>query len=226
MASELDELRAVVDDRLRRLNTALPGRIESYDASTRKAEVQPLVKEKYADGTILTLPRISGVPVVMPTTGSAGVALPIANGDPVLILFAQRSIDRWLTNGGVQEANDTRMHALSDAIAIAGLFDFTASHSDGSGLRVYNDDGEISVEASEDLSQSAGGAATIAAGSVLPGTFKAEDGTVAMGTSTVEVIDEITKALDEIATGLAAIPSPNVATLAASAALKTIKGSI
>jgi hypothetical protein len=49
---------------------------------------------------------------------------------------------------------------------------------------------------------------------------------VALGTSVVELLDEVTKALDDIVTGLNLIPYPAVATIAASTAIKTIKGSI
>lgn len=226
MADNLETIRDVINDRLRGVNTCIPGRIESYNASTRKAEVQPLIQEKYADGQVLTLPKITGVPVVMQSTSSAGLVFPVANGDPCLLLFAQRSIDQWLSQGGIQQSADKRMHAMSDAIAILGLFPFSESHSDGSGVRLHNDDGEIRIEGSGDVTATAGGIATLEAGAVVPGTFKAEAGKIALGTSAVEVLANVTKAFDEIAIGLAAIPSPNVSTLAASAAIKTITGTI
>jgi hypothetical protein len=198
MATELSDLRAVINDRLRQVNTAMPGRITKYDSETRKAEVEPLIQEKYADGTLLSLPKITNVPVVMPATSGAGFILPIGNGDPVLLLFSQRSLDRWLTSGGVQESADTRMHHLSDAIAIPGLFPFSQSHSDGAGLVVKNAQILIRLDGNK----------------------------VAIGTVTVELLDEITKALDDIVTGLALIPYTATATIAASTAIKTIKGSV
>lgn len=212
--AELDDVADMIADRLRQVNTAMPGRIAKYNASTREAEVEPLIKEKYADGQILKLPNISGVPVMMPATSGAGVVMPIAAGDDVLLLFAQRSIDRWLTSGGVQESADKRMLALSDAIAIPGLFSFDVTHSDGdgAGVRIFNEDDEVRLESGA---------------SALLATIKTQaDGKIAAGTATVELLDEITKAFDEIAIGLAAIPSANAATLAASVALKLIKGTI
>lgn len=210
MGNELDDMRDIVNDRLRRVKTACPGRILSYDASTRKAEVEPLVQEKYADGTLLTPPRIANVPVVMPSTANAGLVLPVGNGDPCLLVFAQRSMDRWLAQGGVQEPADSRMHATSDAIAIVGLFPFSVSHSDGSGLRLHNDNGNVRVEAG-----------------ATPAILKAQsDAKIALGTAAVELLDEITKALDDIVTGLLTIPYTPTITQAASAAIKTIKGSL
>jgi hypothetical protein len=196
--ADLDTLRDVINDRLRQVNTCLPGRISSYNAATRKADVQPLIKEKFADGQILSLPRIPNVPVVMPGNSDAGLVLPIGEGDPVMLLFSQRSMDRWLTQGGEQESADIRMHALSDAIAIPGLFSFDVSHSDGNGVVLKN-------------------------GNIL---IRLHSSTVAIGTSTVELLDEITKALDDIVTGLATIPYTATVTQAASTAIKSIKGSI
>jgi hypothetical protein len=213
--AELSEIRDILTDRLRQLNTGLPGRVLSYDSSTRKAEVQPLIKEKFADGQILTLPRITGVPVIMPATSGSGFIMPIGDGDPVLLLFMQRSIDRWLASGGVQEAADATMHALSDAVAIPGLFPFTVRHSDGSGVRVFNENGEIRLE-----SGTAASKATIKTQS---------DGKVALGTQLVELLDEVTKALDATATSICANGAPlsnSAAIQASSNLIKTIKGSI
>jgi len=199
LIEDLGTLQDVISDRLRQVNTSLPGRIEKYNASTRLAEVKPLIREKYADGTVLSLAPITNVPVIMPSTADAGLALPVAAGDTVLLLFCQRSIDRWAVVGGEVNAEDVRMHAMSDAVAVAGLFDFTVTHTDGAGLVLYNGAAKIRVTS---------------------------DGKVAIGTAVVELLDEITKALDDIVTGLAAIPYTATATAAASAAIKTIKGSI
>lgn len=189
----------VITNRLRQVNTAIPGRVEKYDATTRKADVQPLIKESYADGTILSQPVITNVPVVMPSTSGAGLALPVAVGDLVLLVFSQRSIDLWAATGGETTAEDVRMHSMSDAIAIAGLFDFTVSHSDGNGVVLYN--GAVKIRLTS-------------------------DGKVAIGTVAVELLDEITKALDEIQTLSTTWGAVATQVGVSSTAIKTIKGSI
>lgn len=209
---DLEQIRAIIDDRLRRTNTCMPGKITSYNATTREAEVEPQIDDTYSDSALLQLPILVGVPVVQMSTASAGLVLPIATGDTVLVLFAQRSLDRWLSTGNREASGDTRMHAMTDAIAIAGLLPFNVSHADGDGVRLHNDNGVTRVEAGT---------------SALKAVLKAQnDGKIAMGTSVVEVIDEVTKALDDIATGLLTIPYTPTITQAASTALKTIKGSI
>ena len=49
------------------------------------------------------------------------VTYPIEVGTEGILLFADREIESWYLNGGVNTLNDTRMHELTDAIFIAGL---------------------------------------------------------------------------------------------------------
>jgi hypothetical protein len=109
-----------------RVNTCLPGRIEGYDASKNKAEVQPLIQKKYDNDQLVTLPIIANVPVVFPRTATAGIFLPVARGDLVLLVFCQNSLDKWLVQGGIVDPEDRRKHDLNDAIAIPGLYPFNS----------------------------------------------------------------------------------------------------
>ena len=124
MGEFVGEIMNVVDGKLLAMNTALPGEVVSYDSDTGKAEVRAMVRLKWADGTILTPPIISNVPIVLPRTATASLTLPIAPGDPVLIIFSQWSIDRWLSEGKVVDAGDVRHHSMSDAFAIPGAVSF------------------------------------------------------------------------------------------------------
>ena len=196
---DIEQIREIIDDRLRRVNTCMPGKVETYDATRREATVSPQVDDKYANDEVLRLPVLTGVPVIQITTANAGLVLPIAEGDGVLVLFAQRSIDRWLSAGNRGIPNDIRMHSLSDPIAIAGLLPFSETHSDGDGLVLFNDLIKIRMDGN----------------------------TIAIGTSLVELLDEIIKCLDEL---IISIPagggSPITQITASSAALKTIRGTI
>jgi hypothetical protein len=133
---DLQDLQDLISDRLRQVNVALPGRVESYDSATRKASVLPLIDETYGDGTVVRFKPITNVPVVMPATASARITMPISVGDIVLIVFSQRSLDLWLSEGGITKAGDVRMHAMSDAIAIPGLFPFNGVPSSGVNLEL------------------------------------------------------------------------------------------
>ncbi len=90
------------------------------------------------------------------------------------------------------------MHSMTDAIAITGLFPFSVTNDDGDGLVLYN--GAIKIRLHESK--------------------------VAIGTALVELLDELTKALDEINTLSTAWGSPCVQVPLSSAAIKTIMGTI
>lgn len=233
------EIVALIMDKLRRVNVCLPGSIESYDASERKASVKILLDEKYADETVLSGTVVPNVPVVMPSTQNAGLVLPIGTGDYVMLVFSQRSLDRWLSEGGTTEPDDARMHSLNDAIAIVGLFPFKTTHSDGDGVRLHNNDTELRLEDEEAQLLSGGlklelasgksimSAATVPEVAALTAKIQAQnDGKIAMGTSTVELLDEVIKVFDEIIANSAAWGAPVPQTIISSAALKTIKGAL
>ena len=200
MPDFVGEILNVVDGKIMAMNTALPGEVVSYDSGTGKAEVRAMVKLKYADNTVLTPPVISNVPIVMPRTATASLTMPIAAGDPVLIIFSQWSIDRWLSEGALVEAGDTRHHSMSDAFAIPGAFSFKdgATGEEGTVLK----DGQTKV--------------------------KIDGEKVAIGNSFAELLVEITDALDDAVAGFAAAVPPYVATgiIVASAKIKSITGSI
>lgn len=114
-------LQDAFEGRLCNLHTAMPGRILSYDASKQTAKIQPELKRKFRDGSVLDIPVISDVPVVMPRAGKAFISLPLKPGDQVLLIFAERSLDTWKVSGGsVDPTTESRKHDFSDAFAIPG----------------------------------------------------------------------------------------------------------
>lgn len=148
--------------KLSEIHICLPGRIESYDYTTQKASVKPLLKRVYEDdGEIQALPVIVDVPVIFARSGGASLTFPIAEGDGVLLIFAERSLDEWLTLGGDQAPVDPRKFDLTDAIAIPGLNSFNVDSLDPNGTDVtlqfadgkivINPDGKIAIGKTEEL---------------------------------------------------------------------------
>ncbi len=126
-------IRGAIQAQMFELNTAMPGIVQSYNASTNTASVQPAFKRTYAEpndtpafGTpeeeLVDLPIINNVPVCFPRAGQAAITFPLKPQDTVLLIFAQRSIDKWKNLGGNIAPDDPRTHALSDAIAIPGVY--------------------------------------------------------------------------------------------------------
>ncbi len=110
------------------IHTSLPGKIVRYDATTQKADVQPLIKERYTDesGAMQSrdLPVIPAVPVQFPGAGGYRITFPVAADDVGLVVFSEASLDKWLVSGGTVDPADDRRHDLTDAVFLPGLRDF------------------------------------------------------------------------------------------------------
>jgi len=111
------------------VHTCMPGQIHSYDSTFAKADVLPLLNRTFYNGDVVTMPIITNVPVIWPRTSEGAITFPLSKGDGVLLVFAERSIDEWLSSGKQVTPADGRSYDLSDAIAIAGCFDFSTSLS-------------------------------------------------------------------------------------------------
>lgn len=162
----LEVLRHTISSQLR---VALPGIIQSFDAETITCTVQPAIKGVISDAQgraqSVALPLLVDVPVIFPRGGGVTLTFPVAAGDECLVVFADRCIDFWWQNGGVQEAVDPRQHDLSDAFAFVGP-QSQAKKISGISLhaaQLRSDDGAAFVEVA------AGHAITVN----TPGTLKA-----------------------------------------------------
>jgi hypothetical protein len=87
----------VMTSRLRELHTALPCRVESYNASKQTADVLPMIKRQVPDGdggyTLEDLPVLPNVPVAFPRGGGGFfMSFPLQKGDFVFVVFSERAI--------------------------------------------------------------------------------------------------------------------------------------
>ncbi len=106
------------------VHTVIPGVIEKYDGK-RIGNVKPQIQKKLADGTYLELPVIEEVPIIFPGATDFGMTWPLQKGDPVMLHFAERSIEEWLNDGGEAKPEDARRFSLTDAIAIPGMYNLS-----------------------------------------------------------------------------------------------------
>lgn len=102
------------------MNVAQPATVVSYNYKNQTVTVTPDFKKKYPDGTIVDSPSIYTVPVSFHRTSSSFIALPLKKGDKVTLIFADRSLDKWKTQGVESHPEDDRMHHISDCYAIPG----------------------------------------------------------------------------------------------------------
>ena len=115
-------LQRSIQSAMEQLQVCMPAEVVSYDKDKQLASCQPMFKNKYRDGATLDMPVIYNVPVAHPRSGTAIVHMPIKKGDRVLLVFSDRSLEKWLTSGERSDPEDNRKHQMSDAIAYPGLY--------------------------------------------------------------------------------------------------------
>lgn len=103
-------LAAAADTSARALAVCLPATVDSYDASAQTIDAAPSVGAPTP---------IHAVPVLFPVGSSMACTLPVAQGDRVVLVFADRSLDDWWA-GRNGEPTDTRTHARTDCFALLG----------------------------------------------------------------------------------------------------------
>ncbi len=106
-----------------RVRTIGPGKIETYDHATQRARVVATVYGRRWDEETRALVVTESRPVVdVPVLFFAGdtwaLTGPIAEGDEVVLLAAERSIDEWKATGKAGAPAHLRRHDASDWFAI------------------------------------------------------------------------------------------------------------
>jgi hypothetical protein len=85
--------------------------------------VRPTIDMQHSDGQVSECPEIFNVPVINPSAGGGLLSFPIQIGDTVWLEFSMRNIEEWLEGDGGSVTEPTqRMHDMSDAVAIVGLY--------------------------------------------------------------------------------------------------------
>ena len=128
MTSPSDVFRSSVYSILSNCHTAMPGIVTAYNASTNKATIQPALNKAFLSGE-KPLPILENVPIMFSGGSDFTITFPIRPGDYVLLIFCERSIDLWKSEGGQVTPDDPRKFHLSDAIAIPGLQPFNGDFS-------------------------------------------------------------------------------------------------
>ena len=125
-----DVIAAAVEAGIARIHTTIPAVVVSYDSTTQKAAVRPSVRSRVHNPVTGVLepsqtqpPVIPNVPVVWTSGQGRGKAIthPLIPGDPVTVLFTERSIDELKATGNFDNTpQDARRFAYSDAVAFVG----------------------------------------------------------------------------------------------------------
>lgn len=138
-------IKDAIESRVTEIHTGMPAIIETFDPSTCMASVVPQLQRKYSNGEIVDLPIIQNVPVQFPRGGGAVIEFDLQKGDPVWLLFSERSLDIWLSKGGKVDPKDPRKHALSDAVALPGVYPKNMPVDDALIRMAFKKDGSLKV---------------------------------------------------------------------------------
>lgn len=137
------------------------GQITAFDAVTQQAQVQLMVQRvvfntvQTSGGnlqltpTIVDYPVLVNCPVFCMTGGGYVLTMPVAVGDPCLLLFNDRDIDNWFTAGTGGPPNTSRAHDLSDGFALVGFRNMqslvTSYATNAAELRTKDNTGKVSI---------------------------------------------------------------------------------
>ena len=73
-------------------------------------------------GETVDYPELERIPVLIPCGGGFAMDFDLEVGEEVLLLVCDRAISEWKIQGGIVSQQIVHMHALSDAVAIPGLY--------------------------------------------------------------------------------------------------------
>jgi hypothetical protein len=115
---------AGMDTLARELHKAIPGRVVSFDRTTKLAVVEGAISLPLPtlDGEIVydPFPTWSDVPVGFPCAGGLVFAFDLAAGDPVALIFSDSPCAQYLVDGNIEEPLDTRRHSVGYPFALPG----------------------------------------------------------------------------------------------------------
>lgn len=126
-----DVILTALDTRMRNTAVALPGTIESYNASDGTCTVKPGVNRlvpSFDDEDLDVseeLPSLQDVPVVWLVARGVSIKGSLQAGDPVLLIAMDRDMSGWQRTGKNRDPEDGRMHSWSSCVAIPGLLPLT-----------------------------------------------------------------------------------------------------
>ena len=126
LSGDLEEaLRMSIDYRQALIWTCMPAIVVDFDADRQTCSCRVAIKMSFLgkDGlyTEVEVPLLRDCPVKFSSGGGVTLTFPIKPDDEVLVVFANRCIDSWWSEGGVQSQAEFRMHDLSDGFVLPGI---------------------------------------------------------------------------------------------------------
>jgi len=144
--SNLDDvLGFVIGEKLKKIHTALPGIVESYDPRTRRAVIQPAIDLLMTDGQTVPRAKINNVPVIHPNAGTMIVHMPIQRGDAVMLLVSERGMNSFKKAYGSSPPDLGSFMNLGDSVAIVGFGSQEAAPASDTAICIQDEGGSVYV---------------------------------------------------------------------------------
>jgi len=140
-------IQTAIDSALKEIHTCLPAVVTKVNHSEQLIDAQITIQRKM-NGVLVNLPLLVNVPIRYWRSKTFSITFPIEVGDHVKILFTERSIDTWLTKGGIQNPFDVRKFSLSDAFAEPVMYHQkdVIPNFDSTNLEIKTNDGSGSIK--------------------------------------------------------------------------------
>ena len=137
----LDQLiQLALDARLAEVHVAVPARVTAFDRAAGTVDVTIPVNGMIPDGSGNFVsdpyPALKSIPIQYPRCGKFSITFPLEAGDTGRLVFCERNIGGWLTNGQPQDAGDVGMHTLDGAVFEPGLSPTAPAATSASALLV------------------------------------------------------------------------------------------
>ena len=142
----------VLRDWSKDLHTAIPGIVDTYDASSRRARIRPALRMVMSgevigeDGAELERALAVNVPVLFPAGGGYTMLLPLRAGDRGMMIFSERGLTEFKRTGELSTPDIARFFDQSDAVFIPADFGHpAATPASTSGLCLQTHNGESAI---------------------------------------------------------------------------------
>ena len=121
-----DVISAAINKSIVGLFVHMPGKITAYSGTLGTVSVQPAIDRIMQDGSSESLPVIADVPIIWPRAASGSFSVELAIGDSVMLIFSQRSLDKWKKQGSGFPPADAHLFNITDAVALPGCYPLTS----------------------------------------------------------------------------------------------------
>lgn len=119
-------VRGVVHEELAQVHTHLPAQVVSYDATLNLVKIQPCINRFRVDDPShrvdIQLPQIDDVPVHHFGSGKVLMSCAPVAGSYGTYHVSERSIAKWLNEGGINTPDQFRKFDISDGFFVPGLY--------------------------------------------------------------------------------------------------------